>query len=291
MADVMMGFTGSMLPALTEDQIKARCPLAYATSPTNDRVSDKYVLANTSTVIDDMKKLGWVVVDAKQRKGHKDSSGRFSYHMVAFQNPDISITKQVGDDGEKVVDCFPQIILTNSHDGLNCFQFRVGLFRCICSNGLVICSDKMADVKIRHIYYSFEELRNTVTSAIETVGVKVERMTAAAAVELTKEQKEDFARKALGIRKNISADEVQVDQETIDDLLTPIRKEDEGDNLWNIFNVLQEKITKGGYQESKDGKKARKVRKVTSFVKDLDINSQLWKVMEEYIPAEELVEA
>lgn len=282
----MMGFNGTLAQHfLTEEEIRRACPLAYATAPTNKKVSDKYVLANTSTVIADMEKLGWKVVRAAQRRAQKNSSGRFSYHMVAFQNPDIKITKQVG-DGEEIVDCYPQIILTNSHDGLNCFKFMVGLFRCICSNGLVICSDKMVDVKIRHIYYSFEELRNTVNQAIEAVGVKVERMTAAAAVELTKEQMQDFARRALGIRKNIPVEEVNVDQETIDDLLTPIRKEDEGNSLWNVFNVLQEKISKGGYQEAKEGKKARKVRKVTSFIKDLDINQKLWQTMETYIPAE-----
>lgn len=288
--DVMMGFNGTLQNFLTKDEIKKVCPLAFATSPTNDKVSDKYVMANTSTVIDDMEKLGWKVVRAAQRKATKKSSGRFSYHMVAFQNPDIKITKKIG-NGEEMVDCFPQIILTNSHDGLNCFQFRVGLFRCICSNGLVICTDEMADVKIRHIYYTFEELRRTVAEAIETVGAKVDRMTQAAAVELSKEQKEEFARKALGIRKNIDPEEVNVDQETIDDLLTPLRKEDEGNSLWNVFNVLQEKVIKGGYQEAKEGKKARKVRKVTSFIKDLDINSKLWQAMEEYIPEEVTVAA
>lgn len=288
--DVMMGFNGTLQNFLTKEEIKKVCPLAFATSPTNDKVSDKYVMANTATVIDDMEKLGWKVVAAKQRKAQKKSSGRFSYHMVAFQNPGISITKKLGD--QETVDCFPQIILTNSHDGLNCFQFRVGLFRCICSNGLVICSDKMTDVKIRHIHYTFEQLRQTVIDAIQTVGVKVERMTKAAGVQLTKEQKEEFARKALGIRKNLNPEEVQVDQETIDDVLTPLRKEDEGNNLWNVFNVLQEKVIKGGYLEAKEeGKKARKVRKVTSFIKDLDINQRLWKTMEEYLPEEVTVAA
>lgn len=283
--DVMMGFTGrEMLPALSKEEIKKVCPLAFATTPTNDRVSDKYVLANTSTVIDDMEKLGWQVVSAKQRRANKKSSGRFSFHMVAFMNPDIKITKQVG-DGEEIVDCYPQIILTNSHDGLNCFCFRVGLFRCICSNGLVICTDQMADIKIRHIHYNFEELRQVVQDAIRLVEQKIGRMTEAAAVELSQEQKEEFARKALGIRKNVELDEVNVDQETLDDMLTPLREEDKGNSLWNVFNVLQEKVIKGGYEEAKkDGKKARKVRPVKSFIRDIDINSRLWKTMEEYIP-------
>ncbi len=37
-----------------------------------------------------------------------------------------------GDDAQ------PQILLTNSHDGKAAFNFRVGIFRLVCSNGLVI---------------------------------------------------------------------------------------------------------------------------------------------------------
>ena len=33
---------------------------------------------------------------------------------------------------------FPQILLTNSHDGKNAFTFTAGLFRMICENGLVL---------------------------------------------------------------------------------------------------------------------------------------------------------
>ena len=285
----MIGFANDKLAQhfLTEAEIKKVCPLAYATTPTNDRVSDKYVLANTATVISDMEKLGWQVVEAKQRKAHSDSSGRFSYHMVAFQNPEIKITKQVG-DGEEVVDCYPRIILTNSHDGLNCFKFMVGLFRLVCSNGLVICDSRMVDLKIRHIYYNFDELRDVVKQAIDMVGVKVQRMTLAASVVLDENQKKELARKALCIRKGVTLDELNVDDETLEDILTPQRDEDKGDSLWNVFNVLQEKIIKGGYFEAKEDGKARKVRKVTSFVKDLDINSRFWKRMEEYIPCEEV---
>ena len=286
MADTMLSFANNNLAThfLTEAEIKKKCPLAYRETPTNERVSDKYVLANTATVISDMEKLGWGVVDARQRKAHKgNTSGRFSFHMVAFQNPNIKITKTVGDNQEEV-DCYPRIVLTNSHDGLNCFKIMVGLFRLVCSNGLIIATDQMVDLSIRHIYYNFEELRVRVSEAINMVSVKVERMTVAASVLLSSDQKLEFARQALCIRKNISIEDLNVDDETLTDILTPLRHEDSGDSLWNVFNVLQEKIIKGGYYEAKvgqDGKKARKVRKVTSFVKDLDINQRLWRTMEE----------
>lgn len=284
MADVMMRFSGNLQKFLTEDEIRQRCPLVFATSPTNSKVSEKYTVANTYTVIQDMEKLGWRVVRAAQRRATKKSSGRFSYHMVALQNPDIKITKQV-DGGEEIVECFPQIILTNSHDGLSCFQFRVGLYRCICSNGLVISDAELSEFKIRHIYYSFENLRAVVGRILEALPSKVERMSQMSNVLLSEDQKLDFAKKALSIRKGVKEEELQADEETYKDLLTPVRKEDEGSSLWNVYNVLQEKIVKGGYTTAEEGKKARKVRKVTSFIKELDFSRRIDEVAQSYLMA------
>lgn len=280
----MMRFSGNLQKFLTEDEIRQRCPLVFATSPTNDKVSEKYIVANTYTVIQDMEKLGWKVVRAAQRRATKKSSGRFSYHMVALQNPDIKITKQV-DGGEETVECFPQIILTNSHDGLSCFQFRVGLYRCICSNGLVISDAELSEFKIRHIYYSFENLRAVVGRILEALPSKVERMSQMSNVLLSEDQKLDFAKKALSIRKGVKEEELQADEETYKDLLTPVRKEDEGSSLWNVYNVLQEKIVKGGYTTAEEGKKARKVRKVTSFIKELDFSRRIDEVAQSYLMA------
>ena len=280
----MMRFSGNLQKFLTEDEIRQRCPLVFATSPTNSKVSEKYTVANTYTVIQDMEKLGWKVVRAAQRRATKKSSGRFSYHMVALQNPDIKITKQV-DGGEEIVECFPQIILTNSHDGLSCFQFRVGLYRCICSNGLVISDAELSEFKIRHIYYSFENLRAVVGRILEALPSKVERMSQMSNVLLSEDQKLDFAKKALSIRKGVKEEELQIDEETYKDLLTPVRKEDEGSSLWNVYNVLQEKIVKGGYTTAEEGKKARKVRKVTSFIKELDFSRRIDEVAQSYLMA------
>ena len=280
----MMRFSGNLQKFLTEDEIRQRCPLVFATSPTNSKVSEKYTVANTYTVIQDMEKLGWKVVRAAQRRATKKSSGRFSYHMVALQNPDIKITKQV-DGGEEIVECFPQIILTNSHDGLSCFQFRVGLYRCICSNGLVISDAELSEFKIRHIYYSFENLRAVVGRILEALPGKVERMSQMSNVLLSEDQKLDFAKKALSIRKGVKEEELQADEETYKDLLTPVRKEDEGSSLWNVYNVLQEKIVKGGYTTAEEGKKARKVRKVTSFIKELDFSRRIDEVAQSYLMA------
>ena len=94
---------------LTKEELKAQCPVAFATKPTNDAVTDKYVHISTEKVIDDLEKLGWKPVEATQRRSRgKDTI--FSKHMIQFQNPDIIVK---GEDGD---DAYPRILLTNSHE-------------------------------------------------------------------------------------------------------------------------------------------------------------------------------
>jgi hypothetical protein len=283
----MLSFNNDNLATsfLSNDDIRRVCPMALHTMPTNPDVSDKYVHANTMTVVEDLAKLGWFPVQAKQCRNKKNSSGIRSFHMIAFQNPDVKITKTL-DNGEKIVDTYPRIILTNSHDGFNSFKFMVGLFRLICSNGLVVCNNQMVDMSIRHINYDFEELRKIVASAIEQVPNIVNTMNDMRNVMLTDEQKTALATEVVKIRKGVEDDEnYVVDAEVVEDILTPVRNEDNGNDLWTIFNICQEKMIKGGFGFRSATNKLRKQRGITSIKKDMDFNQRLWQTASQYLMA------
>lgn len=289
MADTMLSFQDQNLATkfMTEDEIRKVCPVAFLTEGTNN-VSDKYVVAKTIDVVRDLETLGWYPVAAKQRKPQKNSSGRFNFHLIALQNPDIKITKTVTNpDGttNEEVDMYPRIILTNSMDGCCKFKLFMGTYRLVCSNGLAIASDKFAEVAIRHINYTFEELKEAVTKFVDALPEQVDKMNDMRRVALTLEQKKDFALKAFKIRKDVPEnEELLVDEETLLDILEPVREEDKSDDLWTVFNIVQEKMTKGGFSyATAEGKKARKVRQVKGFVKDLLMNIKLWKLAESYL--------
>lgn len=278
MADTMLTFRNDELHRpMTKEEIKAKAPYVFAEAPTNPDVSNRYVMATTETIIDDMAKLGWDVVDCKQQRANKRSKVR-SYHMLAFQNPKVFITK-IADNGEETVDCFPRIILTNSHDGFHSFKFMVGLFRCVCSNGLVIATDTFADVSIRHINYTFDELREMVAKAISTVSDNISVMNEMQKTILNEEQKKALATEALKIRGGDDEDKpLKVADDDLEDILTPVRKEDNANDLWTVFNILQEKIIKGNFRMiSNTNNKARKARPITGLAKDLEINQALFR--------------
>jgi hypothetical protein len=273
----MLSFGKGLDSYLTKEQIKSSAPLIFADAPTNPDVSDKYLFVNTETIIDDLEKLGWLPVQAAQRKSRKKEGTIFSKHMVAFQNPDIKITSQDGDDA------FPRILLTNSHDGMQAFKFSVGIFRLVCSNGLVVADEKFSDFRIKHKGYTFGELRNVVSQAVKDLPNKVQVMNDMKNRILNQDEKNKLALDAMLIRAGIKpnsdkAKEFNYDGETIIDILDPKRKEDEGNDLWRVFNVIQEKITQGDFHAALTGAKVRKVRKIKSFEKDMKVNKELFKL-------------
>lgn len=276
MQDLTQSFNKGLDSYLTKDQLRKICPVAFKEAPTNPSVTDKYLFVNTETIIDDLAKLGWKPVTAAMRK-NREKDTIFSKHMVSFQNPDIMIKSTDGDDS------FPRIIMTNSHDGLQAFKFSVGIFRLVCSNGLVIADEKFSDFKIRHKGYTFSELRDVVAQAVKDLPNKVEVLNKMKNKILTQDEKQKLALDALLIRAGISpgsdkAKEFKYDQETIQDILEPKRKQDTGDDLWKTFNVIQEKITQGEFHAALVGAKVRKVRKIKSFEKDLQVNKELFKL-------------
>lgn len=280
MADTMISIKDdSLCSFMTKEEIKAKAPYVFASQPTNPGVSNKYAFASTETVIDDLDKMGWKVVDCKQQRANKKSGIR-SFHMVVFQNPNVFIAN------EGKVECFPRIILTNSHDGFNSFKFMVGLFRLVCSNGLVIATQKFAEISIRHIGYTKEELTRVVAKSMQVVEANIDIMNSMSHTLLSKEQKNELATAALRIRDK-GTENYTAPTEVIDDVLTPTRTEDEGDTLWHVFNVLQEKIIKGNYSmvSFKNPNKKRKARAITGVARDLEINQSFFKVASEYAQA------
>ena len=275
MNDLMMSFKGDE-SYITKDEIREIAPLVFANAPTNPDLSKKYLFVNTETIIDDLEKLGWLPVQAAQRNSRVEST-IFSKHMIAFQNPDIKISSEDGDEA------YPRILLTNSHDGMQAFKFSVGIFRLVCSNGLVVADEQFSDFKIKHKGYTFAELRKVVKTAVEDLPNKVKIMNDMKSRILTQEEKNKLALDAMLIRAGIKPDsdkakKFNYDDETIEDILDPKRDEDKANDLWRVFNVIQEKITQGEFSAALRGAKVRKVRKIKSFEKDIKVNQELFKL-------------
>ncbi len=141
--------------ALNDDEIKLLCPVAFKDTMTKAEInklglSEHYSFVPTMNVINDLRELGYEVVDATQVKARKKSTNGYQKHLITLEHPKYKV------EGSKE---YPQILLTNSHDGGNAFTLSAGIFRLVCSNGLVIKTEYYATARLVHKVYSFEAVQ------------------------------------------------------------------------------------------------------------------------------------
>lgn len=247
----------------TLDQIKELAPSVFTTDKA-PHLTDKYVQTPTSRVVEDLMSLGWQVTKCQEVKARKGRG--YQKHIVVFRHPDIMITGKDGDDA------YPQILLTNSHDGKAAFNFRVGIFRLVCSNGLVVSDADFNNVSIRHINYTFETLQSKINEVIAKLPGLVQKINTFKAKELTENAMKEFAVRAAALRTKSSIN--------IDALLAPTRDEDAGNDLWAVFNRVQEKLINGWFSY---GRKNRKSRSIKNFQQDIKLNEELFELAETYL--------
>jgi hypothetical protein len=245
------------------EQIRSLAPSVFTTEKAA-HLTDKYVQTPTIKVVEDLMNLGWEVSKVQEVKARKSIG--FQKHLLVFRHPDIMIKGANGDDAQ------PQILLTNSHDGKAAFNFRVGIFRFICSNGLVVSDADFENVSIRHMNYTFETLQAKVNEMISKLPGLVQKINLFKSTELTEVQMQEFATKAAALRSK--------EKINIMDVLTAERIEDEGNDLWAVFNRVQEKIVGGNYVY---GNKRRKARSIKNFQQDIKLNEQLFELAEAYL--------
>ena len=266
---------------LNDAQIAEQAPCVFSEKASAE-VSKHYTHIPTSKVINDMRTLGWDVVDAKQVKARKKSTKGYQKHMITFEHPDYKV------EGAEE---YPQLLLTNSHDGGNAFQLSAGIFRLVCSNGLVIKTEDYGTARLVHKGYSFEAVQKLVNEFVETIDETLTRITAMKQVELDKAQQIEFAKQPALLRitaKSYNEDNIG-DVVDLDDLLNVERKEDAGNGLWEVFNRVQESLVNGKYNYASNGKvnaadaKTRKARPIKNFKQSIDVNKKLSELAFAYV--------
>ena len=264
---------------LNDVEIAHLCPVALKDQMSEGEIqklglSKHYSFVPTMKVVNDLRELGYECVDATQVKARKKSTNGYQKHMITFEHPKYKV------EGKEE---YPQILLTNSHDGGNAFTLSAGIFRLVCSNGLVIKTEDYGSARLVHKGYSFEAVQKLVKEFEETISEVISKITAMKKVQLTEKQQIEFAKKAALLRftaKSYNEDNI-ADVVQIDDLLYAERPEDKGNGLYEVFNRVQESLVKGKYMYASSGKvneintKVRKGREIKNFKQSIDVNKKL----------------
>lgn len=244
----------------------------YSTEPHFSRSPKSYRHVTSTEIIDAMRDADFIPTRVFERKTRKADRSGFQRHVMRFTHQ--------RDIENPVRENRPEIVIVNSHDGTSAIDVMAGLFRIVCSNGLIARSHDFGSIKFPH---RGENLTSRVIDGVfrivEDIPLIERRVEEYSRIELRPDQITDFAWRAASIRWG---DESEIKIDPIS-LLQFRRGEDNGTDLWRVFNRVQENLTKGKIQGwTRDHERFRTIRAVRGAERDLEINSKLWALADEF---------
>jgi hypothetical protein len=253
--------SSAFLRNLSPEVLRERVPAAFAPSAHESR-SPAYTFIPSSRVVEGLGSVGFYPVDARQAARAK--STLHARHLIRFRRRFETVTAL----GEVT----PELLFLNSHDGTSAYQLRVGLYRTVCTNGLIVSQGTFPTFRVAHrgdVVGDVVRAALEISERFEVLAASVERMEK---TPLDQIQRLDFAAQALALRFP-GRTEYGLEPAR---LLVPRRSEDVGNDLWRTLNVLQEGLLKGGIPRRSASNRLIRTRRITGIKEDLRINSGLW---------------
>ncbi|MRT49260.1 DUF932 domain-containing protein [Raoultella sp. RIT712] len=248
---------------LTREELMQHVPSVFSEDRHGSR-SEKYAYIPTITLLENLRREGFEPFFACQSRVRDQSRREHTKHMLRLRRAGQIKGQQV-----------PEIILLNSHDGSSSYQMLPGYFRSVCTNSLV-CGQSFGEIRVPHRGNVVEKV---IEGAYEVLGIfdrVEEKRYAMQSLMLPPPAKQAFARAALTYRFGEEHQPVTEAQ-----VLSPRRWQDEQNDLWTVFNRLQENLQKGGLAgRTAQGKRSR-TRAVKGIDGDLKLNRALWVMAEE----------
>lgn len=255
---------------LTIDNLHCKAPSIF-TQDSAERTSDKYQHISTLSVIQGLMNEGFLPTWAGQSNCRLKSKTAFTKHMIRFRHRDVK---------PSFSSLFPELVLVNSHDGLSSYRLNAGLFRLICSNGL-IAGHSYDEIRVRHQGDIVGNVIEGTYKIIENTQQMLESAQQMTAITLDAREKQIFAESAHEIRfedgetgEAISADKF---------LKLRRREEANANDLFTVFNIVQENVLKGGLSGyARHGYSFRRTRsrEVKSIDQNIKLNKALWTLAE-----------
>ncbi len=250
---------------LMDEQIMQIAPSIFAENKHESR-SERYTYIPTIEVLHGLRKEGFSPFMVCQTRTRDAAKRDHTKHMIRLRHASQINGKEAN-----------EIILLNSHDGSSSYQMLAGVFRFVCSNGMV-CGDTLNDIRVRHsgkIIDNVIEGAFRVLNDFELIDSQKEGMKL---LTLNAGEQGAFARAALALKYD---DEQTPAPITEAQLLHAKRREDMSNDLWSTFNRVQENLIKGGLRGRAANGRIMTTREVKGIDQNIKLNRSLWILAEE----------
>jgi hypothetical protein len=262
LANYQLSHSGAFQNAMSPDVLRERVPAVFAPGA-HERTSGAYTFISTERVLSALGSAGFLPVEARQAARAK--SPMHARHLIRLRRRYETI---------QLRDAIPEILFLNSHDGTSAYQLRVGLYRVICTNGLIVSTGVFPAWRVTHrgdVVADVVQAALKISERFDLLAAAVDRMER---TRLDRLQQLDFAAEAVALRfPKGPPGTVEPSR-----FLVARRAEDVGDDLWRTFNVLQENLLQGGIPRRSASNRLSRTRRITAIREDVRLNSALWEL-------------
>lgn len=256
---------------LTIDEIRGVAPAVFAPRKAL-HMSENYAYVPTFQILETLLAAGFQCHEVAQSQPYKKDRAPYVKHMLRMRYPSGAPT---------VGGLAPELCLVNAHNGTSQYYLFGGVFRFICANGMMV-GDTFASMHVRHsggditrnrvLEGSYEIINEQLPRIMGQVTTMQQRV-------LTLPERTELAAHALALRYPHT-----VPSFAANDLLRTRRPQDEGDDLWTTFNVIQENLTQGGATARSAMFNQRTTMRPLERVDALvGVNRKLWDVAASYL--------
>lgn len=264
-----MNMNASFAKNLSFDQAIQFCPSLTATHAHESR-SSNYKFIPTADIVEALLSKGFSIASVRKQRVLDASRKGFERHQLRLRQANQEV---------RLGDVFPEVVLTNSHDGTSGFRLDAGLFRLACSNGMTVNVGTSAAISVPH--RGNDVYDRVIEGSYEVVDIaenSIKRATTWDQVLLTRDEQRALAGAAAGLRFDTDArGNLPI---TADQLLLPKRYEDREPTLWRTFNMIQEHLVKGGVRAIGSTGRRIRTREVTGIDASDKLNRALWTLGE-----------
>lgn len=250
---------------LSDAEIMEIAPSIFADVKHESR-SERYTCIPTIDVLRGLQKQGFSPFMVCQTRTRDDEKRGHAKHMIRMRHASQINASEAN-----------EIVLLNSHDGSSSYQMIAGVFRFVCSNGMV-CGDTQSDIRVRHtgdIVDNVIEGAFHVLEGFEQVDGQRDGMKA---LTLNPGEQAAFANAALALKYETDIAPAPI---TETQLLRPNRQADSAGDLWTTFNRVQENMMRGGLRGRSAVGKRITTREVTGIDQNIKLNRALWVLAEQ----------
>jgi hypothetical protein len=258
---------------LTEDQMRAVAPSVFAQGKHASR-SERYTYIPTIDVLRGLRKEGFEPFMVAQGASRVEGKAEFTKHLIRLRHADQVQTRPEANE----------IILINSHDGASSYSMMAGVFRYVCSNGLVV-GEVVDDITIAHKGDIQSKVIEGAFRVLDQFKLVEQHTEAMKALPLEPREEIAFATAALALRFG----ERPVDETgghrpapvTAEQLNEARRIDDIGHDLWTTLQRVQQNVMVGGQPGRSVHGRRLQTRPVGSIDRGVSLNRALWMLAEE----------